>query len=172
MDRLRECRRGGFTLIEILVVLAIMMMMMAMAMFAFVDFGRGAKMRAGALSFRSAFNGARQHAITHRTRTYLFYGNTPSPMRGYYVVSNAANGVMGSTNFMPVGVVFSNQTESWAFQFKLDGSCPYDSDDNPATTDWIMNQRAVAIVEGGRGTNSLATSVQVFRLTGTIQRNE
>jgi prepilin-type N-terminal cleavage/methylation domain-containing protein len=185
MDSLRQSRvrsRRGFTLIEILVVLAIMMIMMGMAMFAFVDWGRGARLRTAVMNFRTAFGHTRQHTVTYRTRTTLWYGNaippgapggTP-PNRGWYAISNATEGLMGTTNYLPEGVVFSNQTgiTSWALKFRLDGSCDNDCDDDTGTSDWSGNQRKIMLIEAGRGTNSLVHTVQVFRLTGSIQKNE
>lgn len=175
METLKHRTRQGFTLIEILMVLAIMMLMMGMAMFAFVDWGRGAKMRAAALNFRAAFNQARQHAITYRVRTHLIYGNTPPPGRGFYYLSNAADGVMGTTNYTADGVVFTNLdgVTSLNLEFKLDGSCDSDCDDIPATLDWVGNQRKIVIFEGSRvGGTYIASTMQVFQLTGTIQKNE
>lgn len=176
-------RESGFTLIEILMVLAIMMLLMGMAMFAFVDFGREAKMRTATLNFRSAFNGARQNAITHRQRTYLVYGNVPGmgsppgspPQRGYYYLTNAVDGVMGTTNYLTDGVVFTNSPDygtplfgPWSVGFKLDGSAI----DVPSTADWSGDQRKIVLYESGRDANYIASTVQVFRLTGTIQKSE
>jgi prepilin-type N-terminal cleavage/methylation domain-containing protein len=179
----RPARRKGFTLIEILVVLAIMMIMMGMAMFAFVDWGRGAKLRTAVTNFRTAFTHTRQHTVTHRRRTALLYGNaappgsppgTP-PNRGWYAIANPVDGLMGVTNYLPEGIIITNEPgiDSWALRFKLDGSCDSDCDDDGSSgDDWTGNQRKILLIEGGRGTNALIYTVQVFRLTGTIQKSE
>ena len=180
MERIVQ-RRGtrGFTLIEILAVLAIMMLMMGMAMFAFVDFGAGARMRSSVLQFRGALSQARQNAITHRVRTYVLYGNYGDPpTRGWYVISNEVDGVMGVTNVIGEGVVFTNElgVDSWALEFKLDGSCDGDCDnDGSAADDWNGNQRKIMLYEHARaagGGDYLSTTVQVFRLTGTVYKTE
>jgi prepilin-type N-terminal cleavage/methylation domain-containing protein len=175
--------RQGFTLIEILMVLAIMMLLMGMALFAFVDLGRGSKMRASTLVFRSAFNQTRQHTVTHRVRTYMVYGNVPAPLaapgsppqRSYYYLSNAVDGVMGTTNFFAEGVVLSNSPAygtpvfgPWSIGFRLDGSAI----DVASTADWTGDQRTIVLYEAGRAANFISSTVQVFRLTGTIQKSE
>ena len=178
MERMIQPRgRKGFTLIEILAVLAIMMLMMGMAMFAFVDFGAGAKMRASVLQFKGALSQARQNAITHRVRTYVLYGNYPT--RGWYVISNEVDGVMGVTNVIGEGVAFDHEPgiDSWALEFKLDGSCDSDCDNDGASADdWDGNQRKIILYEHARaaagGGEYLSTTVQVFRLTGTVYKTE
>ena len=44
-------------------------------------------------------------------------------MRGYYLVTNAVEGIVGNTNFLADGVAFE-EDDLKSITFKLDGSCP------------------------------------------------
>jgi len=184
MEELKQVRRRGFTLIEILAVLAIMMLMMTIAMFGFLDFGRGARLRAGLLEFRSILAHARQDAVTYRRRTTVYYGSIPPPgappgtpaNRGYYYVSNAVEGVVGVTNFFKEGLLLTNDVASvriQAFQFKLDGSCELDFDRSGSMSGEWQNPnfwRDVLIYETGRGGNYLSATTRVYQLTGLVKK--
>lgn len=165
-----------------LVVVLLMMIMMGMAVFAFVDLGRGAKLRAAVLEFRGAIAHARQYAITYRVPTFLRYGNvappgTPPgtpPNRGYYVVSTGTvSAVIGITNFLHEGLLVSNvpPVTSWVFRFKPDGSCVSDGDGLSGTVDWEFDvERHLKLWEVGRGVSSLSSTLRVIRATGSVIR--
>jgi len=185
MAKLASRRRGGFTLIELLVVVLLMMIMMGTAMFAFLDLGRGAKMRAAVLDFRTAFLQARQHSITYRVPVFLIYGNVRLPgapttepfNRGYYVVkTNLLSEPIGMTNYLAEGVLVSNvpPVTSWVFRFRSDGSCTENCDGIDSTQDWvplsINYERNVKLYETGRDGNYLCATVRVIRMTGAIAK--
>lgn len=198
METLAIRRNRGFTLIEILVVLVIMMIMMGIAVVGFVDWGRGGGMRAAVLNFRNTFSQARGHAITHRERAQLRYGNLPPPpppgtppgpppvgtppWRGYYYVTTKDGAVIGTTNVLPEGVVISNVNPDvgWPFdesfvEFTLDGSCAKDANGDGSSGDewWMGNTRRVTFFEGGRrasSTNFLSATLEMYRAQGSIKR--
>ena len=104
---------NGFTLVEVLMVMAIMTLMMGMAMVAFVDWGKDAKIRTAERGFRTAFHHARQDAITHRRRTLLVFGNVvlpgaTDPTRGWYAVTtNLPSGPPAPPDYIPEYVLGS-----------------------------------------------------------------
>jgi len=190
---------NGFTLVEILMVMAIMTLMMGMAMVAFVDWGKDAKIRTAERGFRTAFHHARQDAITHRRRTLLVFGNVvlpgaTDPSRGWYAVTtNLPSGppappdyipeyVLGSGDVIGDGVLLGEEIASTMtsyddanvqfIEFKLDGSC---GDVGPDIT-WSGNQANIVLFEAQGETpgvsNYLSSTVTVFKLTGTILRRE
>lgn len=190
---------NGFTLIEILMVMAIMTLMMGMAMVAFVDWGKDAKIRTAERGFRTAFHHARQDAITHRRRTLLVFGNVvlpgaTDPTRGWYAVTtNLPSGppappdyipeyVLGSGNVIGDGVLLGQEASSTLtpydaanvqfIEFNFDGSC---GDVGPDIA-WSGNQANVVLFEAQGAdpgvTNYLSSTVTVFKLTGTILRRE
>ena len=190
---------NGFTLVEILMVMAIMTLMMGMAMVAFVDWGKDAKIRTAERGFRTAFHHARQDAITHRRRTLLVFGNVvlpgaTDPTRGWYAVTtNLPSGppappdyipeyVLGSGDVIGDGVLLGEEIASTMtsyddanvqfIEFKLDGSC---GDVGPDIT-WSGNQANIVLFEAQGETpgvtNYLSSTVTVFKLTGTILRRE
>ena len=190
---------NGFTLVEVLMVMAIMTLMMGMAMVAFVDWGKDAKIRTAERGFRTAFHHARQDAITHRRRTLLVFGNVvlpgaTDPTRGWYAVTtNLPSGppappdyipeyVLGSGDVIGDGVLLGEEIASTMtsyddanvqfIEFKLDGSC---GDVGPDIT-WSGNQANIVLFEAQGETpgvtNYLSSTVTVFKLTGTILRRE
>lgn len=190
---------GGFTLVEILMVMAIMTLMMGMAMVAFVDWGKDAKIRTAERGFRTAFHHARQDAITYRRRTLLVFGNVllpgaTDPTRGWYAVTTNLPStppappdyipeyVLGSGDVIADGVLLGDEIASTLtpyddanvqyIEFKLDGSC---GDAGPDIT-WSGNQANIVLFEAQAAdpgiVNYLSSTVTVFKLTGTILRRD
>ncbi len=105
--QIRQIALRGFTLIELMAVMAIMAILLSISLAAFRSMGSGSGIRASGINFKGAVSQARQYAITKRKRTTLHYDNfqglTP---RGYYVISNTVDGIMGTTNWLSEGIVF------------------------------------------------------------------
>ena len=115
----RGTRSRGFTLLELLVVLAIMVSLMVVAMPAFTNMGRGGGMRSGVAEVRATLNLARQWAITHRAKTYVVFPHADASvyptdaerekaLKSYAVwaESHDYTGYIGSWKSLPPGIYF------------------------------------------------------------------
>ena len=71
-------KKEGFTLLELLTVMAIMFILMAMALGAYFGFVRGSAVSGGMDNISKVLSLARQHAVTHRTRTYVRFDQSPT----------------------------------------------------------------------------------------------
>lgn len=72
-SRARDRRAGGFTLMELLVVMGIIVIMTAMSLPAISKFLDGQSLQQSGRILQSAFNDARRAAITQRTKQYLVF---------------------------------------------------------------------------------------------------
>jgi prepilin-type N-terminal cleavage/methylation domain-containing protein len=153
-------RRAAFTLIEMLAVVAIVAILIALTLGSYSSWGRSAGMRVAAANLRSSLNLARQWAVTHQVRTSFTCGNAGSPLRGFYVISDATWGDIGRTNYLAVGVVFPN---GWTrtLQFRPDGSC-----------EALNNAFDLVVVELGKETNGLSTRIRVIPATGMAEEEQ
>jgi len=159
--------RSGFTLIEMLAVIAIMGLMMAVAVGGFLHWGRNSAMRGAVMNVRAGLGMARQYAITHRVVTDFSFGNSKSEMdvnTGWYTIA-ATNALIGTTNFLPKGIAFTNDPseptmfDGGQLSFNFDGSCVGEA--VPATTNIVIANSHV-------GLNITATTV-VYKLTGRFK---
>ncbi len=66
-------RQIGFTLLELLVVMAIMVLVMGTAAAAWLGIARGAALRGAVSNLHRVLSLARQHAMTYGTMTYVFF---------------------------------------------------------------------------------------------------
>lgn len=120
----RPLRRGGFTLVELLIVVVIMAIMIGVALPRFEDIGRGSKMRAATTELRSTLALARQWAIANREDVYvvvpddktaLYSGLStneyPKALRSYAVYSRS-KGYIKDWTYLPGGVYFLDQYNS------------------------------------------------------------
>lgn len=64
---------GGFTLLELLTVMAIMLILMTIAVGAYHGMSIGSGIRGSVSNVRMTLSLARQFAMTHRKRTYVFF---------------------------------------------------------------------------------------------------
>jgi prepilin-type N-terminal cleavage/methylation domain-containing protein len=148
----------GFTLIEMLAVLAIMGLMMGLTIGAFNHWGRGSRLRGSLLHLKSSMSMARQFAITRRVRTTFACGNTANGDRGYYSITRNDSGAqVGATNYLADGIVFSNQT--YSVEFRLDGSCETGTGAAPMT---------MTIMERNQGA-ALIADIKLYPLTGRVK---
>jgi len=87
-ERIRRLDRGGWSLLELLVVVAIIGIMAAIAIPFFASYWRSAAVRAGAQEMRTALMQAKQLAITRRQNICVQPVGGPSP--GYQFQLNCA----------------------------------------------------------------------------------
>jgi prepilin-type N-terminal cleavage/methylation domain-containing protein len=64
-------QRAGFTLLELLTVIAIMVILMSIVGASYYGMSRGAALVGATSNLSSVISLARQHAVTHRTRAYV-----------------------------------------------------------------------------------------------------
>ena len=95
-------RSSGFTLLELMTVIAIMAIIMGSASVAIVGIRRGAEMRSAVSSLRATIGLARQQAVTKRERVFITF---LPPDGQNYVVSNTVRRIGEQTGYyLPRGV--------------------------------------------------------------------
>lgn len=100
--------RCGFTLLELITVLAIMIIIMASAVVSIVGIRRGAEMRGGVSAVRATIAAARQAAVTRRERVTVHFelnNSQRSDSRAFWVTDS--DGQIGETNYLSRGLVFA-----------------------------------------------------------------
>lgn len=65
--------RAGFTLLELVTVIAIMILLLTLSVGSYRGFVRGAGMAGAVANLRATVSLARQFAVTHRTKTYIYF---------------------------------------------------------------------------------------------------
>ncbi len=102
--------RNGFTLMELLTVMAIMGILLTAGVVSYVGARRGAEMRGAVGSIRAALTMARQHAVTKRHTTAALF-RLEGGTNCMYVFAKAGVAVQSSGNILTipasVGVSFS-----------------------------------------------------------------
>ncbi len=124
MAMTRTDRSGGFTLVELLIVISIMAIMFAIAVPRFEDIGRGGKMRAAVNELRSTIALARQWAIANREDVYLVLPDDFSAVYSglstneyakalrSYAVFTRSRGYIKDWAYLPAGIYFVDQNNS------------------------------------------------------------
>lgn len=112
----RRAGRAGFTLVELLAVIAIIGVMVAVMVPSFSQMGRGAKVTTAVSQLKTVMSLARQHAITKREVTYVvfphgdnaLYTSASDVAKAYrsYNVYGARSGYLREWVHLPDGVVF------------------------------------------------------------------
>jgi len=105
------CRNGagqnqGFTLIELIAVIAIMALILGVAVTSMVGIRNGSEMRSAVTTVRSSLSLARQYSVLNREKVYFSILSEQ-----VYVISNCVvgvtNGILGATNSLPPGIKFT-----------------------------------------------------------------
>lgn len=156
---------SGFSVIELLCVMALVLILLVIALPSTTDWGRGAGMRTSAANLRSSLAVARRWAVSHGTRTRLVCGNDASATRGYCVVRSAAGTRVGHTNYLAKGIGFDTNSVG-IIEFDPDGSC------TGATTNWSADVRNIVLVEPNRLATGLRSTIMVYRTTGYAKAKE
>jgi prepilin-type N-terminal cleavage/methylation domain-containing protein len=109
MNTHRTTQRG-FTLVELLVVVAIMAVLLGLTIPAFQGTGRGGKLRTAVFQVNSHMNLARQMAITTRQNVYVVFQDNVVATNNWnfsaYAVYAENDGYIGEWRRLPPGVVF------------------------------------------------------------------
>ena len=142
----------GFTLVELLIVIALMAIITGITVPAFVGMGRGAGMRGAVSSVRSTLSLLRQWAITHREEVTFHYFDGGASSASYYYAT-ASGALIEKTNELPLEVRF---TENKSITFKTDGGLA--SGTTPED-----------IIIADRKTTSQKKTISVNGLTGGIR---
>lgn len=154
----RSLGEGGFTLIELLAIMAIMVILFGIATAASVHWGRAARMRSSVQKIHASLSQARQWAVTHHFPTAFVPGNDLSVRRGYFAITNDSQGIIGITNYLANGTVWTNDLEPLIFL--PDGSLDSHSD------------RDLIVTEYNKGDAGLVHTITVYRVTGHAQTSD
>lgn len=93
--------QAGFTLLELLTVMAIMMLLMGVTVGGYYGFLRGASRQGAVMNLRSSLSAARQFAVTRRCRTYVFFWQNGT--NGHYVACMEEGRAVGpDANFLTI----------------------------------------------------------------------
>ena len=147
------CRRG-FTLLELLTVIAIMAVMMGATTAAYFGLGRGARLRGAVSTLRTAVGLARQQAILQGQTLELRFSYSVSDGYSYQVINVTAdpNHQVGTTGHLPRGILMSSVPSPIAFH-------PSGSSQVPGTTSFNLTE------SGGAGTAAMT----IYHLTGLMK---
>jgi prepilin-type N-terminal cleavage/methylation domain-containing protein len=111
--------KGGFTLLELLAVMAIMAVIMGSAVVSFYGMGKGSRLRGATNTVRSAMSLARQQAILkgQTLEVQFFTTNNVSgyQVSGYRVWNVVEDYELGQTAYLPRGVTLSPANKTIEF---------------------------------------------------------
>ena len=116
MNKFRSSSLRGFTLIELMVVIAVMAVLMSLTIPAFQGMGRGSRAKTAAFQLNTSMSLARQLAITTRQDVHVLFPDSdvrqPTNMMplaySAYAVYGARDGYVGEWRYLPAGVVFQD----------------------------------------------------------------
>lgn len=106
----------GFTLIELMVVIAVMAVLLGLTVPAFQGMGRGSRARTAVFQLNTSMSLARQLAITTRQDVHVLFPDSDvrvvtniSPLAySAYAIYGARDGYVGEWRYLPAGIVFQN----------------------------------------------------------------
>lgn len=110
-SRKSGAHRHGFTMVEVLIVIALMGMMLSLALPAFQGIGAGAKVTSAIMGLRGTVSLARQWAISHNEDTYVVFpaggefSFNGKKLRSYTVIGEKS-GLIKEWVYLPDGVYF------------------------------------------------------------------
>ncbi len=149
------CGRAlGFTLLELLTVIAIMAVMMGATTAAYFGLGRGARLRGAVSTLRAAVGLARQQAILQGQTLELRFSGNATDGYSYQVINVTAtpNHQVGSTGYLPRGINMS--------------AVPSPIEFHPAGSSQVAGTTSFSLTESG-GAGSAA--VTIYHLTGLMK---
>ena len=156
VERTGNMKRRGFTLLELLTVIAIMAVMMGATTAAYFGLGRGARLRGAVSTLRSSISLTRQQAILKGQTLTLEFSEPSTDLHQYEVWNRTDPGVpyqVGTTGYLPRGIKISPSTA--VLTFHPTGSAG-------AGTEVIFTVTEI----GGAGT---PVSLTVYPLTGLMK---
>lgn len=147
MMRKTKMQGGGFTLVELLVVMGIMGLLIFAAMPMFNGLTRSAGMKGATMQLRTTLSLARQWAITHRETTYVLFPTVDAtnsaglPTRAYraYNVYTRSDKFIRDWVYLPEGLFFvstgtDNVMADWSPSLaNVVTNVPYPSAATPST---------------------------------------
>ena len=149
-----QIARRGFTLVEILSVMAILVLFLAVATPAVIDWGRASRMRAARATVQASLGLAREVAMAHDQPVTWYATNLVQGEMGVLWLEFEEK-LYGSSNRLGRGLVFTLDADT-RVAFRGDGTL--DGEDA-----WI------GIFEESRGEAGLVSSVRVYRVTGETE---
>jgi prepilin-type N-terminal cleavage/methylation domain-containing protein len=115
------CARAGFTLMELLAVMAIMAVIMGSGIGAYFSMGKTPRIQGAARNLRTAISLARQQAIVKNSPIEMRFYKTGDD-RYYYLLTNAVEGfAIGQKQFLPVGTRIGAPGVPWTLRFSANG---------------------------------------------------
>ena len=107
--------RGAFTLLELLAVMAIMMLLMGITVGSYYGFVQGASIEGAAMSLRGTLMTAREFAMTHRTRTHVFFWQDTTNAHYVAVAEQGSQAGSGGGALLTIDLMFSAPWPSGQF---------------------------------------------------------
>ena len=113
--------RTGFTLLELMAVMAIVVLLLTLALPSFVGWGRSAAVSRSAESVRATLDAARQRAVSRCQPITVTFSNAPSSPPQAICLVEGPDGRIGDPNRLAPGVEWTNTVSM--LTFSGDGSC-------------------------------------------------